>query len=451
MAVKTQGFALSALPRTPQIPNNVGQIDVKEIYDGVRRGLESFELARRAPQSMALADAQMQAQTAQAPLATRGVLAETEAKEAQLPLRTQLLADQVALAEAQAPYRTRILEAQADPRMIEAKILQMQRAGIPMGAREFEMLTANLTSEQKEAARRVHLGLQARPSSAAIQYKEVLGADGVTRLVAVDPRAVGTQVIGSGETYGSGVAPGPGTPVSTVTAPTTPVVPDAGLGDNPTAISPNAEVVSGIGTTSPAPVAAPSNSNLFASPSIQSQSAAKATGEKSAEANVEARTKLPKAFSNLKGLEDQTKRIEDDIDAAIANTSPKTAGFGAYLQGVPTTGAKTLASQLESIKARIGFQELMSMRQNSPTGGALGNVSDYEGQQLQSTIARLDQKLDPEVLKVFLNRVKEVRREALQRARDAYDMDARFFGISDAPKTQAAPQSVGEYKIIEVR
>ncbi len=103
MALKTQGFSLSALPKAPSIPGNVGVVDVKAIYDGVKRGLDAFEVARRAPQSMALADAQMQAETAQAPLATRMALANTEAVEAQAPIRTALLA------------------AEASPEMQEAK------------------------------------------------------------------------------------------------------------------------------------------------------------------------------------------------------------------------------------------------------------------------------------------------------------------------------------------
>lgn len=94
MALQTKGFALSALPTAPKIPGNVGLVDVKEIYDGVKRGLESFEAARRAPAGMALADAQMAAETAQAPLGARMALAQTEGVEAQTPLKTALLASE---------------------------------------------------------------------------------------------------------------------------------------------------------------------------------------------------------------------------------------------------------------------------------------------------------------------------------------------------------------------
>lgn len=49
-------------------------------------------------------------------------------------------------------------------------------------------------------------GELARASGAAISYQKITGADGIERLVAVDPRNVGAQVIGDGAAYGSGVA-----------------------------------------------------------------------------------------------------------------------------------------------------------------------------------------------------------------------------------------------------
>ncbi|HGM6067141.1 TPA: D-Ala-D-Ala carboxypeptidase family metallohydrolase [Stenotrophomonas maltophilia] len=73
----------------------------------------------------------------------------------------------------------------------------------PTDVRSFEMMTAGLSPEDKERARRVQLGLDGRQSSAAIAYKEVRGPDGLNRLVALDPREIGAQVIGDGAGYGS--------------------------------------------------------------------------------------------------------------------------------------------------------------------------------------------------------------------------------------------------------
>ncbi len=73
----------------------------------------------------------------------------------------------------------------------------------PTDVRSFQQMTAGLSSEDRERARRVNLGLDPRQSSAAISYQKVRGPDGIERLVAVDPRQIGAQVVGDGTGYGS--------------------------------------------------------------------------------------------------------------------------------------------------------------------------------------------------------------------------------------------------------
>jgi len=112
MALTTQGSSLSTLSRAPRIPESVGQLDVKAIYDGVRQGLAAFENVRRAPASMALADADTRAKTLEAPMGT--VLAEEAAKQA--PLRTQILAVDANSAEAMKNAQIAGLTAKAAPK-----------------------------------------------------------------------------------------------------------------------------------------------------------------------------------------------------------------------------------------------------------------------------------------------------------------------------------------------
>lgn len=73
----------------------------------------------------------------------------------------------------------------------------------PAGLREFQGMTTGLDPEDVERARRIALGLDPRPSSAAIGYREVTGPDGRTVLVATDPRAIGATTIGGGPSFGS--------------------------------------------------------------------------------------------------------------------------------------------------------------------------------------------------------------------------------------------------------
>jgi hypothetical protein len=57
------------------------------------------------------------------------------------------------------------------------------------------------------------------------------------------------------------------------------------------------------------------------------------------------------------------------------------------------------------VKANAGFDRLQEMRNNSPTGGALGQVSEREIAFLQSTIGNLEQSQSADQLRQNLNRV----------------------------------------------
>ena len=68
------------------------------------------------------------------------------------------------------------------------------------------------------------------------------------------------------------------------------------------------------------------------------------------------------------------------------------AGWGGLLEKLPDSSQKALAEYLQTLKGNVGFAKLQEMRNNSPTGGALGNVSDTEIGLLQSVLGSLDQK-----------------------------------------------------------
>jgi len=59
----------------------------------------------------------------------------------------------------------------------------------------------------------------------------------------------------------------------------------------------------------------------------------------------------------------------------LARLVPAT-GVGAFLKNIPYTDALELNTQLDVIRANVGFDRLQVMRDNSKTGGALGNISN---------------------------------------------------------------------------
>ena len=101
----------------------------------------------------------------------------------------------------------------------------------------------------------------------------------------------------------------------------------------------------------------------------------------------------------------------DTVLTTLDNLEPLitglTTGFtGARLANVENTDAYRLAKQLDTVKAVVGFSALQAMRDASPTGGALGQVSERENTLLQSTLASLDQFVGEDQLRTNLARVR---------------------------------------------
>ena len=103
----------------------------------------------------------------------------------------------------------------------------------------------------------------------------------------------------------------------------------------------------------------------------------------------------------------KSSRVIDTVDKAISQVGGFTAGLGgAIAKNIPGSEAVNLESNLATIKANLGFDELQAMRDASPTGGALGQVAVQELEALQSTVASLVQKQSPEQLRENLEKIK---------------------------------------------
>lgn len=87
-------------------------------------------------------------------------------------------------------------------------------------------------------------------------------------------------------------------------------------------------------------------------------------------------------------------------------TTPVTGFTGMAAGYVPGSTAYNLKETLNTVKANLGFEKLQQMREASPTGGALGQVSDFENKLLQSTFGSLEQAQGNEQLVRNLYRVR---------------------------------------------
>ena len=108
----------------------------------------------------------------------------------------------------------------------------------------------------------------------------------------------------------------------------------------------------------------------------------------------------------------QNEIVDTDIQNAldILDNNRFSAGFvGQVSSGVRQSPAGQLQATLETIKGNVGFEYLGQMRQDSPTGGALGQVSDFENRTLQTIAGNLDVGNDPNRLQYNLERLRVIR------------------------------------------
>jgi hypothetical protein len=104
--------------------------------------------------------------------------------------------------------------------------------------------------------------------------------------------------------------------------------------------------------------------------------------------------------------------VTQDIQRAlgIIQRSPgTTTGIGGQvLNQVGGTAANDVRALVQTVKANVGFSQLQQMRDNSPTGGALGPVSDAENALLQSVLGNLEQSQTQQQIEENLKRLHDV-------------------------------------------
>ena len=98
--------------------------------------------------------------------------------------------------------------------------------------------------------------------------------------------------------------------------------------------------------------------------------------------------------------------VINKINTVLPMISNMTTGLiGKASANIPNTPAYNLEREIDTIKANVGFSALQAMRNASPTGGALGQVSEQENRLLQATLGSLDIGQSPEQLKQNLNNI----------------------------------------------
>lgn len=160
-------------------------------------------------------------------------------------------------------------------------------------------------------------------------------------------------------------------------------------------------------------------------------------GAAAAESTITASTIV---LDEVKSLRDMVKKQK--------TADPVTGTLGAIVGekgGVLKAGSAraTAEERIKTIKANIGFDRLNQMRQESPTGGALGNITEQELAFLQSVLGSIDLSQKDEAILANLKRLENIYNGILKKAQAYPNADKYGFGKARATAPAANSVTVG--------
>ena len=163
---------------------------------------------------------------------------------------------------------------------------------------------------------------------------------------------------------------------------------------------------------------------------------------------VELQAALPKARASLSATEDKLTSLDADINSLITDPAlAKITGdeLAQYRGSFPTLfgpGAARAQAKLKTIIAQGVFSELADIKQQSPTGSALGSVSDKEGALLAAGFGELAQAQNAKDVVAALNKIRATLARSRARLRSAFDEE--YGQLNNAGGAAPAPVGGGE-------
>ena len=262
------------------------------------------------------------------------------------------------------------------------------------------------------------MGIEPKAIAPGIGYQVLTDANGNQRLVATNKTAVGAMDVVTGQMVG-GIAPG-----------TRPTMAPSQLSLLPNQVQPSAAPA----TPAPAAGAAPLTPTVQAAPRSTTDNIwlGQSAGEKATEQDIsqiksEWFKKLPALESAIRSMEAKVVRDEKALDEAENRLSAFNTGIvGQVLRGYGGTEAFDLNELLKPVRTNIFTAELDQMRANSPTGGAVGNVTDVEGNKFESALGSLDTAQSKGQLLDQIENVRNARREVLNNMKKTVEEYRRY-------------------------
>ena len=187
----------------------------------------------------------------------------------------------------------------------------------------------------------------------------------------------------------------------------------------------------------------------------------KAEATRLAEARIQSQKDKAKANKKAMGMPSAVYKQAaltaiTDIKGRLANESAfnpfdnNTGLFGYAMSHVAGTDAHDTANAIDTIEASIGFDRLQKMRDDSPTGGALGQVSNIELALLRKSLGSLKQSSSRAQFVKNLNSIEAQYKKAVAAVEAQQREWYRMQGV-DVPEPatdKSEPAVVGGYSIV---
>lgn len=413
--METSGFQLSQFERAPQIPGQIGLVDVKGIYDNVVNGLRAYESLASSGGRQAATDAtlKLEAEKARSDLG----LVEPEAK-ARLAKANLLSAESQAtlpnvgiLAQSRAATAGGILgteQAAATERARENRLLQ--QAQTEEGTARTEIADALDLADYEEKSRALAKIRTKYPWLGLKQYKDLAGTVDLHHKTAVsEGQALASRE--SAESLGAQRA-----------ASALEVAKQRSTG------SPSLQLFRALADAQEALDMEPDNialqQHVATLQGMVNKQSAQAVGsltpaqqQKFVERANAAKNAIVKYERDGQLLDRQISNVENLINQGAAVGGWSHTLF-TQLKG-PLTSA--LNAELKSLRAKMTLGGITELK---ASGGSLGQVSNYEDQMLSNAIAALDvENMTEEQFRRSLKTLRENRARARHDMEQAYEED----------------------------
>jgi hypothetical protein len=151
-------------------------------------------------------------------------------------------------------------------------------------------------------------------------------------------------------------------------------------------------------------------------------------------------SELGAAKLRVESLSNQMDRMSSTAKRIRDNPAlERITGVMGVVPNWPGGKAADVEAELKVLKSQIAYNVLQNMREMSKTGGAVGNVSNYETEQLQNNLAAVEKLQSAGKFKEAMNLLVDYAEGAKKRMRAAYQED--YANLRRPP--QATPQAGG--------